>query len=331
MAVLVCGGAGYIGSHMVAALVEKGYDTVVADNLDCGHRKAVRSEAAFYEADIGDTAAMDRIFSAHNIDAVVNFAAYMRVEESVQDPAKYFRNNVTGTLTLLDTMIKYGVKKLVFSSSASVYGIPERIPITEDMPKAPISPYAETKLAAEQIFKWYDRAYGLKYVALRYFNVAGAHESGRIGEDHDPETHMIPVCLHAALGKIPLLKLMGDDYPTPDGTCIRDYVHVMDLADAHILALEKLNREPTSEAYNLGSQSGFSNKEIIAMTKKITGVDFPVEIRGRRPGDPPTLVASSQKIRTELGWDPKRTTIETIISTAWAWHSAHPNGYGGTV
>ena len=327
MAVLVCGGAGYIGSHMVAALIEKGYDTVVADNLSMGHQAAVWPGAAFYKADVRDSEQMDRIFAVHGIDTVVNFAAHTAVGESVENPAKYYYNNVTGTLALLDQMLKHGVKKLVFSSSASVYGITDRIPITEDMPKAPISPYAETKLAAEKIFKWYDNAYGLKYVALRYFNVGGAHESGCIGEDHDPETHIIPICLHVAQGKIPAFKLFGNDYDTPDGTCIRDYVHVMDLIDAHILAMEKLNRDNTSAVYNLGSQNGFSNKEIVTAVKKVTGVDFPVEVHGRRPGDPAAAVASSEKIKMELGWNPSRTTIDNIIATAWAWHSAHPNGY----
>ena len=329
MAVLVCGGAGYIGSHMVAALVEKGYDTVVVDNLSMGHRAAVWPGATFYNTDVRNVEEMDRIFTVHGIDTVVNFAAHAVVPESVENPSKYYDNNVKGTLALLDQMLKHDVKKLVFSSSASVYGITDRIPITEDMPNAPISPYAETKLAAEKIFKWYDNAYGLKYVALRYFNVGGAHESGRIGEDHDPETHIIPICLHAAQGKIPALKLFGDDYDTPDGTCIRDYVHVMDLADAHILAMEKLNRDNTSAIYNLGSQNGFSTKEIVAMVKKVTGVDFPVEVHDRRPGDPAASVASSEKIKMELGWNPVRTTIENIITTAWAWHSGHPNGYNG--
>ena len=325
MAILVCGGAGYIGSHMVDALLEKGYETIVADNLDMGHKAAVRPEAVFYEANILDSSAMDKIFAAHNIEAVVNFAAVMRVAESVENPAKYYKNNVAGILTLLDLMQKYKVKKLVFSSSASVYGVPEHVPLTEDMQTGPINPYAETKLAAEKIFKWYEGAYGLKYVALRYFNVAGAHVSGKIGEDHKPETHLIPMCIQAAQGKIPFLELYGDDYPTADGTCIRDYVHVMDLVDAHILALES---DKSGVIYNLGSQSGFSNKEIINMVKKITKTDFPVEVHDRRPGDPPILVASSEKIRKELGWNPTRTTIETIVSTAWAWHTAFPDGYG---
>lgn len=329
MTVLVCGGAGYIGSHMTATLVQKGYDTVVVDNLENGHRAAIWPGAHFYECDTRDMISMDRIFKAHTINSVVNFAANIVVPESVENPAKYYNNNVGGILTLLDVMLKYGVKNLVFSSTAGVYGIPENVPITEDMPTLPINPYGETKLASEKIIKWYGEAYGLKSVALRYFNVAGAHESGKIGEDHHPETHMIPLCLHAAQKKISSFKLYGEDYDTPDGTCIRDYVHVMDLVDAHILALEKLQHEGSQPAiYNLGSQNGFSNKEIIAMVKKITKVDFPVEICDRRAGDPPALIASSDKIRTELGWNPTRTTIETIIKDAWFWHSTHPKGYG---
>ncbi|MCL1988221.1 MAG: UDP-glucose 4-epimerase GalE [Firmicutes bacterium] len=328
MSILVCGGAGYIGSHMTATLVEKGYNTIVADNLSMGHKAAIWQGATFCNADICKPAELSTVFEQHKIDAVLHFAAFMAVGESVENPSKYYHNNVVGTLNLLDTMLKYGVKKIVFSSSASVYGIPETTPITEDMPKAPISPYAETKLAAETILKWYANAYDLKYAALRYFNVAGAHESAKIGEDHHPETHLIPLCIHAAQGKIPSLKLFGDDYNTPDGTCIRDYVHVMDLADAHILAMENLLQGGESTAYNLGSQNGFSNKQIIEQVQKITGKNFPVEIVGRRAGDPDLLIASSEKIQKDLGWNPTRTTIEKIISTAWQWHSQNPNGYG---
>jgi len=329
MTILVCGGAGYIGSHMTALLVEKGFDTIVVDSLEKGHRAAVWPGATFYQADLRDTAAMDDIFTQHRIDAVVHFAADMVVPESVAEPAKYYNNNVLGTLRLLETMHKHGVKRLVFSSTAATYGEPERVPITEDVPTLPINPYGETKLAAEKIFRWFDGAYGLKYVALRYFNVAGAHPTARIGEAHDPETHMIPMTLFAAMGKIPQFTLFGEDYPTADGSCVRDYVHVMDLADAHLLALEKLCApgEVTSAVYNLGSETGFSNKEIIAAAKKVTGKDFPVTIKARRPGDPPVLIASSEKIRRELGWAPSRTNIETIIQDAWAWHTSHPKGY----
>jgi UDP-glucose 4-epimerase len=327
MAILVCGGAGYIGSHMTAALMNKGYETIVADNLNMGHEAAVWPKAVFYKADIRNKTEMEKIFSSHAIDVVVNFAAHMAVGESVENPAKYYDNNVGGVLALLDTMLKFNVKKIVFSSSASVYGIPASTPITEDMPTAPISPYAETKLAAEKIFKWYDGAYGLKYMSLRYFNVAGAHESASIGEAHSPETHLIPMCLKTAQGKLPAFKLFGEDYPTPDGSCIRDYVHVMDLADAHILALNKLMEGADSNTYNLGSKKGFSNKEIIDAARKITGVNFLVESHPRRPGDPPVLIASSDKAQLELGWKPKRTSIGNIISTAWAWHLGHPDGY----
>ena len=328
MAILVCGGAGYIGSHMTAALVQAGYETVVVDNLDMGHKAAVWPGAIFYEADIRDSAALDRVFSSYDIEAVINFAALISVNESVENPAKYYDVNVKGVLSLLDAMIKHNIKKLVFSSTASVYGDTDRTPITENTPAAPVNPYAETKLTAEKIFKWYELAYGLKYVALRYFNVAGAHESGKIGENHDPETHLIPICLFTAQGKFPVLKIFGDDYPTTDGTCIRDYVHVSDLVDAHILALEKLKRDNKSAAYNLGSENGFSNKEVVETVKKITGIDFPVEISQRRPGDPAVLIASSEKIRKELNWNPTHTTMDNIISTAWNWHSKNPNGYG---
>ncbi|MCL2015829.1 MAG: UDP-glucose 4-epimerase GalE [Defluviitaleaceae bacterium] len=327
MSILVCGGAGYIGSHMTATLVENGYDTIVADNLSMGHKPAIWQGAAFYNADIGNSADLDKIFTSHKIDAVLHFAAFMAVGESVENPAKYYQNNVVATLKLLDTMLRHGVKKFVFSSSASVYGIPKTTPITEDMPKAPISPYAETKLAVETILKWYSAAYGLKYVALRYFNVAGAHETAKIGEDHQPETHLIPLCIHAAQGKIPVLKLFGNDYNTPDCTCIRDYIHVVDLADAHVLALEHLLHNGESNTYNLGSQNGFSNKQIIETVKKITGLNFPIEQVGRRAGDPDILIASSEKIKKDLGWNPTKTTIEKIIATAWAWHSQNPNGY----
>jgi len=325
MTVLVCGGAGYIGSHMVAALIEQGHQVVVIDNLEVGHKASVWPGVKFYHGDIRDSEFLNQVFSNHKINAVANFAAYTQVKESMEKPAKYYSNNVNGMIVLLDQMRAHGVKKIVFSSSASVYGLQKITPITEEMPTNPISPYAETKLAAEKILKWYDNAYGLKYVALRYFNVAGAHESAKIGEDHNPESHLIPICIHAAQGKIPVFEIYGDDYNTPDGTNIRDYVHVMDLVDAHILALEKMG--DTSAIYNLGSQKGFSNKEIVAAVKSVTGVDFPVKTGPRRPGDPDEAIASSEKIRRELGWNPTRTTIETIVSTAWAWHNARPDGY----
>jgi len=327
MAILVTGGAGYVGSHTVAALVERGVETIVVDNLEKGHKKAIWPGARFYEGDLRDVPLMDRLFTENKITAVVHFAAYSLVAESVKNPAKYYDNNVAGTLQLLKTMNQHGVKAIVFSSTAATYGEPETIPVTEEAPERPVNPYGESKLAVERMLKWFDGAYGIKHVILRYFNVAGAHESAKIGEDHDPETHLIPMILQTALGKRESFDLYGDDYPTPDGTCIRDYIHAMDLADAHILALEKLEKEQASALYNLSSGSGFSNKEILEMAKKITGIDIPVRFAPRRAGDPPVLVASSDKIKRELGWNPTRTHIENIIRTAWAWHSANPDGF----
>ena len=322
MAILVTGGAGYVGSHTVAALVERGIETIVVDNLEKGHREAVWPGARFYEGDLRDKPFMGNIFAENDITAVVHFAAYSLVAESVKNPGKYYDNNVAGTLRLLEAMLDHNVKSIVFSSTAAAYGEPETIPVTEDAPERPVNPYGESKLAVERMLRWFDGAHGLKHIALRYFNVAGAHESGKIGENHDPETHLIPMILQTALGRRESFDLYGDDYPTPDGTCIRDYIHATDLADAHILALEKLEKERTSALYNLGSGSGFSNKEILEAAKNITGVDIPVKFAPRRAGDPPVLVASSDKIKRELGWNPTRTQIDNIIKTAWAWHSA---------
>ena len=327
MAILVTGGAGYVGSHTVAALVERGANTIVIDNLEKGHKAAIWPGAKFYEGDLRDVSLISKIFAQNPITAVVHFAAYSLVAESVENPAKYYDNNVAGTLQLLKIMNSHNVKSIVFSSTASTYGEPESIPVTETAPERPVNPYGESKLAVERMLKWFDGAYGIKHVILRYFNVAGAHESAKIGEDHNPETHLIPMILQTALGKRESFDLYGDDYPTPDGTCIRDYIHAMDLADAHILALEKLESEPTSAIYNLGSGSGFSNREILETAKKITGIDIPVRFVARRAGDPPVLVASSDKIKQQLGWNPTRTHIDNIISTAWAWHSANPDGY----
>jgi len=329
MAILVTGGAGYVGSHTVAALVERGAEVIVIDNLEKGHKKAIWPGAKFCEGDLRDAPFMDKLFTENQITAVIHFAAYSLVAESVQNPTKYYDNNVVGTLQLLKTMYNHSVKSIVFSSTAATYGEPETIPVTETAPERPVNPYGESKLAVERMLKWFDGAYDIKHVILRYFNVAGAHESAKIGEDHDPETHLIPMILQTALGKRDSLNLFGTDYPTPDGTCIRDYVHAMDLADAHILALEKLTKDGTSATYNLGSGSGFSNKEILEAAIKITGIDIPVNYAPRRAGDPPVLVASSDKIRRELGWNPTRTHIDNIISTAWAWHSANPDGFGG--
>ena len=327
MAILVCGGAGYIGSHMTAALVARGTETVVLDNLCLGHRQAVWPGAKFYEGDIRDEHITDRVFGENNIEAVADFAAYAVVAESVRDPMMYYENNVFGGMCLLKAMIKHNVRRIVFSSTASTYGEPTQIPVTEDMPQLPINPYGETKLAFERTLKWYGPSYGLSHIVLRYFNVAGAHKSGMIGEDHNPETHLIPQIIQAALGKQPVFKLFGNDYDTPDGTCIRDYIHIDDLIDAHLLALDWLDGGGNSAAYNLGSGNGFSNKQILDAVMGVTGLDIPVEYAPRRPGDPPVLVASSEKIRKELGWNPTRTNLDAIIGTAWAWHFAHREGY----
>jgi UDP-glucose 4-epimerase len=327
MAVLVTGGAGYIGSHTVAALLERGEQVVVVDSLAQGHRAAVLG-GTLHVGDIRDAAFLDEVFKAHQIDAVVHFAANSLVGESMHQPAKYYHNNVYGTLCLLEAMNNHGVKSIVFSSTAATYGEPERVPILEDDRTVPTNTYGETKLAMEKMMKWFDTAYGVKYVSLRYFNAAGAHESGRIGEDHHPETHLLPLILQVPLGQREFVSIFGDDYPTEDGTCIRDYLHVSDLADAHLLALDRLRNGGDSEIYNLGSGHGFSVKAMIEVARKVTGHPIPAQIVPRRAGDPAVLIASSQKAKRELGWTPKRERLETIIESAWKWHQAHPNGYG---
>jgi len=328
MAVLVTGGAGYIGSHAVAALLERGEEVVVLDNLQTGHRRAAEGCAHFCEGDIRDTAVLDRVFRSHEIDAVIHFAANSLVQESMKDPGRYYHNNLYGTLCLLERMRKHDVKRIVFSSTAAVYGEPERVPIEETDRTEPTNAYGETKLAMERMIRWYGVAHGIEGVSLRYFNAAGAHESGRIGEDHSPETHLVPIVLQAALGKRPHVEIFGDDYQTPDGTCIRDYIHVSDLADAHLLALDRLRRGEGGAVYNLGSGRGYSVREIVEVARRETGRDIPVVIRPRRAGDPAVLVASSERAKRELGWNPRRSDIGTIIRTAWAWHAAHPEGYG---
>lgn len=327
MAVLVTGGAGYIGSHTVAALLERGEQVVVVDSLAQGHRAAVLG-GTLHVGDIRDAAFLDEVFKAHQIDAVVHFAANSLVGESMHQPAKYYHNNVYGTLCLLEAMNNHGVKSIVFSSTAATYGEPERVPILEDDRTVPTNTYGETKLAMEKMMKWFDTAYGVKYVSLRYFNAAGAHESGRIGEDHHPETHLLPLILQVPLGQREFVSIFGDDYPTEDGTCIRDYLHVSDLADAHLLALDRLRNGGDSDIYNLGSGHGFSVKAMIEVARKVTGHPIPAQIVPRRAGDPAVLIASSQKAKRELGWTPKRERLETIIESAWNWHQAHPNGYG---
>jgi UDP-glucose 4-epimerase len=326
MAILVTGGAGYIGSHTVLYLKQRGEEVIVLDNLQKGHRDAVL-DAKFYKGDLKDDAILDQIFKTHHIDAVIHFAANSLVGESVEKPLEYYDNNVIGTYHLVKKMIEHGVKKIVFSSTAATYGNPVRVPIQEDDPTVPTNPYGDTKLAIEKMLKWADGAYGLKSVSLRYFNAAGADPEGRIGEDHTPETHLIPIVLQVALGQRDKVSIFGDDYPTEDGTCIRDYIHVMDLAEAHYLALQKLNNTNESGVYNLGNGKGFSVKEVIETCRKVTKRDIPVEIAPRRAGDPAVLIASSEKAKRELGWEPKYPSLEEIITHAWNWHKNNPNGF----
>ena len=329
MAILVLGGAGYIGSHMVDRLVETGQEkVVVVDNLVTGHRAAVHPDAVFYEGDLADQDFMRKVFKENpDVDAVIHFAAYSLVAESMEKPLKYFDNNTSGMVKLLEVMNECGVKYIVFSSTAATYGIPEEIPILETTPQNPINPYGESKLMMETIMKWSDKAYGIKYVPLRYFNVAGAKPDGSIGEDHGPETHLLPIILQVAQGVREKIMIFGDDYNTPDGTNVRDYVHPFDLADAHLLAVEYLRKGNESTAFNLGSSTGFSNLQILEAARKVTGKEIPAEKADRRPGDPDTLIASSEKARTVLGWKPQFDNIEKIIQSAWAWHSSHPKGY----
>lgn len=326
--VLVLGGAGYIGSHAVRRLLDSGKDVVVVDNLLTGHKKAVDERAIFYEGDIRDKDFLSDVFTKEDISQVVHFAASSLVGESVENPLKYFNNNVYGMQTLLEVMNEFGVKEIVFSSTAATYGEPDVTPITEETPTNPTNPYGESKLMMEKMMKWCDNAYGIKYVSLRYFNVAGAMLDASIGEDHTPETHLLPIILQVALNQREKLMIFGDDYPTPDGTCIRDYVHVVDLVDAHILALNYLSTHDESQIINLGSSNGFSVKELLTEAMKVTGKDIPAEVAPRRAGDPSMLVASNEKAKTILGWNPQYTDVETIISSAWQWHQTHPHGYG---
>lgn len=327
MAVLVTGGAGYIGSHTVAALLEKGEEVVIVDNLYQGHREAVLG-GRLYVGDLRDEAFMARVFAENEIDGVIHFAAYSLVGESMIDPGKYYHNNVYGTLCLLEQMKKAGVSRIVFSSTAATYGEPERVPIDEYDRTAPTNTYGETKLSMEKMIRWFGTAHGIRSVSLRYFNAAGAHESGKIGEDHRPESHLIPLVLQVPLGKRESISVFGDDYPTEDGTCIRDYIHVSDLADAHLLALQRLREGGDSAVYNLGSGHGYSVKQVVDIAREVTGHPIPVKMESRRAGDPAVLVASSERARRELGWKPRRESLQEIISTAWKWHVSHPNGYG---
>lgn len=316
--ILVAGGAGYIGSHCTLDLQRAGYDCVVLDNLSEGHREAVQTEH-FCLADLADIEQIREVFRKYPIEAVIHFAAHCYVGESVTNPQKYYYNNVVNTLNLLQVMLEFDVKKIVFSSTCATYGNPVYTPIDEKHPQAPINPYGMTKLMIEKIFQDYDRAYGLKYTALRYFNASGADNEANIGESHDPETHIIPLVLEVAAGKRDCIKVFGDDYETPDGTCIRDYIHVNDLSSAHRLAVRKLLDGGDSNFYNLGIGKGFSVKEIIDFSREITGKPIKQEIVARREGDPPILFANNTKAKTELGWEPKYTCIEDIIFTAWNW------------
>lgn len=326
MSILVTGGAGYIGSHVVCELLSGDEEIIIVDNLQKGHRSAILG-GKFYQGDIRDKEFMDRVFAKNDISAVIHFVADSLVGESVTVPLKYYYNNVYGTQCLLEKMVEYDVKHIVFSSTAATYGEPERTPIMESDRTLPTNPYGETKLAIEKMLRWCDEAYDIKSISLRYFNAAGAHKSGEIGEDHRPETHLVPIIMEVALGKRDSIHIFGDDYDTPDGTCIRDYIHISDLAKAHILALESLRAGSDSKVYNLGNGAGFSVKEVIDCARRVTGQKIDIVISPRRAGDPAVLVASSQKIRDELGWSPEENDLETILSSAWDWHRKHPDGY----
>lgn len=329
MKVLVAGGAGYIGSHCVAQLRAAGHEPVVLDNLAYGHREAVPAGVRFHQAGLGDAAALDRILGAERPDAVMHFAAFCYVGESVETPLKYYLNNVSATYTLLDAMLRHGVTRFVFSSTCATYGIPATLPLVEDMPQAPINPYGQTKLDVERALRALAPAQKLSFAAFRYFNAAGAAEDGSIGEDHDPETHLIPLAIGAAQGLRPPLRVFGQDYPTPDGTCRRDYVHVDDLSRAHITALDHLGTPGTARFYNLGTGTPTSVLEVIRAVEQVTGRKVPVEYGPRREGDPPALYANAERARRELGWVPKFKEIGPIVETAWRWHSRRPRGYRG--
>lgn len=323
MKILVTGGAGYIGSVVVEQLVKRGESVVVFDNLYQGHREAVHPDAIFIEGDLADRAAVDAALAAHQPDAVMHFASYTLVGESMQKPFLYLADNITNAHNLLESMIEHDVKRFILSSTANLFDDPERMPIDERERIVPGSPYGESKYMIERMLYWMDRIYGLRYAALRYFNAAGASEVR--GEDHDPELHLIPIVLQVALGQRDKVIIFGDDYPTPDGTCVRDYIHILDLAQAHILALQALDQG--SRTYNLGNGEGFSVNEVIETAREVTGRPIRAEIGARRPGDPAILVASSEKIRRELGWSPQYPNLRDIIEMAWRWHLAHPNGY----
>ena len=327
MRILVLGGAGYIGSHTVYELVDAGHEVVIIDNLMTGFKEAVHPEAVFYEGDIRDKAFLDSVFEKEKIDGIIHFAASSQVGESMINPLKYYSNNLCGTEILLESMVEHGINKIVFSSTAATYGEPESIPILETDRTEPTNCYGETKLAMEKMFKWCSKAYDLRYVSLRYFNACGAHPNGEIGEAHNPETHLIPLILQVPNGQREDIKIFGDDYDTKDGTCVRDYIHVNDLAQAHILAMEYLEKGGESNIFNLGNGVGFTVKEVIETARAVTSHGIPATIEARRDGDPSVLIASSDKAKQVLGWKPKYDDLETIIATAWTWHKNHPNGY----
>lgn len=329
MKILVCGGAGYIGTHTVYELINHDYEVVIIDNLQTGHADAIHPKATFYQGDIRDKTFLDEVFQHEKIDAVIHFAANSLVGESMKDPFKYYDNNVYGTLVLLNALKEHGINKVVFSSTAATYGEPKQIPILETDGTEPTNTYGETKLAMEKMFKWFDEAHDMKYISLRYFNVAGAYLSGEIGEDHNPETHLIPLVLQVPLGKRESISIFGDDYDTPDGTCIRDYIHVTDLANAHILAVEKLLTGSNSDIFNLGNGRGFSVKEIIEAAREVTGHPIPAKISPRRAGDPAKLIASNQKAKEVLGWKIKYPQVKDVIASAWKWHQNNPSGFKG--
>lgn len=328
MKVLVLGGAGYIGSHTVYALIEAGEQVIIIDNLLTGYEEAVHPDATFYKGDIRDREFLDSVFEKEkDIDAVIHFAASSLVGESMTNPLKYYDNNMYGTMVLLQALVAHGIDKVVFSSTAATYGEPENLPILESDRTFPTNTYGETKLSMEKMFKWVSQAHGLRYVSLRYFNACGAHVSGEIGEAHNPESHLIPLILQVPNKKRDHISIYGDDYNTKDGTCVRDYIHVTDLAQAHILAVKYLMEGNQSDVFNLGNGIGFTVKEVIETARKVTGDPIKAEVEGRRAGDPAFLIASSEKAKTVLGWNPQFADLETIISSAWKWHKAHPNGY----
>jgi UDP-glucose 4-epimerase len=325
MRVLVVGGAGYVGSFAVDELLAQGHEVIVLDSLVSGHSAAVPHEAELVVADARDDEALGKLFASRRIDAAMHFGAYTVASESVLHPGRYFANNVGSAISLLNACVAYDVGLLVFSSSAAVYGTPDSVPITEDAPLRPINPYGESKAVVERLLPWYGAAHGLRYIALRYFNAAGA--AGDLGEDHRPETHLIPRVLQVAMGQMDALPIYGAEYPTADGTCVRDYVHVRDLARAHVLALEHLARGGESGALNLGTGRGFSNLEVVEVAREVTGHPIPVRWEPQRPGDPPVLVASAERAREVLGWQPRHTSLEEIVASAWEWHRSHPQGY----